>query len=268
MTHEEQVAAVTAAFFVNAAAVAEAFLTERPLPILELKNGFRIFHGPDDAVADLFHEIFVLQAYTKGFYTPRPDDVVVDCGANIGLFALFMCASAPGVRVHCFEPMPVNLRRLAENVHANGLERSVVIHPYAVLDGAGRRPLSAGRRNGQWSFFHDDREPAAEHDAACVSLAEALALCGAPRIDLLKLDVEGAEIEILEGANDVTWDRIGRVALEYHDLMRDGCRDRACAALTRYGFGCEVTPGPGDGLGLIRARPDAPRDASNTPGRV
>jgi FkbM family methyltransferase len=246
----------------------KAYRARRPLPPFELSRGITLYHGEADDPILLFREIFVEQDYTSGgFYTPRPTDTVFDLGANIGFFSLFLQWAARGVRVHAFEPASQTRARLEQNVAENGLGAFVTVHPFAVSDTPGVLRLKQASFSAHRSLFTEEPgEPSAgaEESVRCVSLAEAVGLCGVDEIDLLKIDVEGAEIEIVEGCDDATWRRVRRVVVEYHDVFRPGCRERVSRVLEAQGFpSIETLPAAHDpDLGLIRARRDA-----GTPGR-
>jgi len=57
---------------------------------------------------------------------------------------------------------------------------------------------------------------------------------GIERIDLLKVDVEGAELDVLEGLDDEDWDRVDQIVLELQDA--DGLADKVVAILSEHGF--------------------------------
>jgi len=250
---EREAAEIAAAHLANWRDVLPPFLAGGFLPPLVLNNGYVIHHGPRDTIADLFYEIFIEQAYTNsGFYTPSSGDTVLDLGANIGVFALFMCSKSPDVRVHCFEPAPENLSRLRQNIDHNHLQDRIAIQPFALLDRDGHCRLEAAQWNGQRSLYNRGSDIAEPDVVPCVSLAHAIALTGASSIELLKLDVEGAEIEILEGANDVSWNRIARITLECHEAIRPGCRERVCRVLRNHGFTLELGKENGGGFQIIR----------------
>lgn len=86
----------------------------------------------------------------------------------------------------------------------------------------------------------------------CVGLTEALELTQARSIDLLKVDTEGAEVEIVTFAPPGVLSRIARVVVEYHDLLK---RDLILRAMECAGYRCRVVPSPGfeHHLGLIYA---------------
>jgi FkbM family methyltransferase len=208
-----------------------------PLPSLVLRNGLIIHYGPSDSPLFIFNEIFREHCYTRhGFYRPRPGDTVVDLGANIGLFALYLQSRAPGIRIHCFEPATPTRERLERNLSANGLSADVSVYPLAVCDRERVAALKQGRNSGVRSLVPSADTSTGVEIVPCVGLSEALELCRAEHVDLLKIDVEGSEVEILEGAGDTVWKKIDRVALEFHDQFRPGCRERVLGVLQSHGY--------------------------------
>jgi FkbM family methyltransferase len=225
-------------WFHNWRAILDACRAGETLPPLVLRNGLTIHHGPGDSPLFIFNEIFRERCYTGGgFYRPRPSDTVLDLGANIGLFLVYLQWRARGIRVHCFEPAAETRHRLEHNIRANELETCVSVYPFAVSDSEGVVSLQQAPKTGVRSMFGTRQPDAPPAELVrCIGLGRALELCGARRVDLLKIDVEGAEIEIIEGAGAEVWERIDRVALEFHDHYRPGCRERVTAALATHGF--------------------------------
>jgi FkbM family methyltransferase len=233
-----------------------AYRISAPAPSLEFWDGTVLHHGPGDDPIYLFREIFVDDCYLSGgFYEPRPGDTIVDVGANIGVFALRIEAQARGARVHCFEPGSAARETLERNVAANGVGEFVAIYPFAVSDHRGTVELTRTDSPMHRSMFVNDYAQGDAETVETLPLAEAIALTGARRVDLLKVDVEGAEIEIVEGMDESDWDKVDRAVVEFHDFFRPGCRDRVTRALYAAGFDRieEVEEPTMAGLGLIRA---------------
>src|SRR5262249_32277270 len=110
----------------NWRAVWDAYRGKAPIPPLRLRGGITLYHEPGDDTFALFREIFLDHCYTRaGFYRPRPADTVIDLGANVGFFALYLQWRARGIRIHCFEPAVETRRRLGHNIEANHLTESV-----------------------------------------------------------------------------------------------------------------------------------------------
>ncbi|EHN10416.1 methyltransferase FkbM family [Patulibacter medicamentivorans] len=140
------------------------------------------------------------------------DRVVVDVGANIGIFSVFALTRHPEVRVHAFEPVPENLAVLRGNLAPFG--DRVTIHETAVAE-----------QDGEVSF---GVEPTGRYGGIGVETAEQItvptrAIAGLlrdvldreGRIDVLKMDVEGLERDLLAAVPADVATRIGRVAVEW-----------------------------------------------------
>jgi FkbM family methyltransferase len=232
----------------------EAFRVVGPLPPLRLRGGMTLHHGPGDDPIHLYRDIFSGRCYTPAsFYQPEAADTVLDLGANIGFFAMHLQQIAPGIRVHCFEPASANLATLERNVEANGCGESVTVHPLAVAGGPGRLELLGAANSVHRSIFASRFVGEETEVVEAIGLDQALDLCGDRPVDLLKIDIEGAEIEVVEGLPAQRWGQVRRAVVEYHDLFRPGCRDRVSRVLADAGFALSVaTEGAGD-LGLIHA---------------
>jgi FkbM family methyltransferase len=141
----------------------------------------------------------------------RPGMSAFDVGANIGLYTMLFSrrVGIAGV-VHAFEPDPENLRRLRVNLALNEME-NVRVTPAAVYSRAGTvqlhvfpPSLNAWHSLGRPTLpdpFHPGRTtaPIAERSVEATTLDDHCDRHGIDRIDLLKIDVEGAELDVLRG---------------------------------------------------------------------
>lgn len=134
-------------------------------------------------------------AYFRYGIWVRPGDVVFDVGANIGLFTLAALArSDERAMVYAFEPVAPVRHVLSLNVTRLAGERVKVL------------PFGLSRQRGGLSA-------ADAGDCEVRTLSEAMKELGVERIDLLKLDVEGAEFDVLEGIAVDDWRRIRKIVL-------------------------------------------------------
>lgn len=144
--------------------------------------------------------------------TIEPGNMVLDVGANIGLYALLAGRLVgPSGRVHAFEPEAGNAARLAVNIALNGLE-NVSVFEAAVYSEPGAVTLNVfDSRFNAWHSLgrpslpdpeHAGRtvEPVRTRQVPAITLDAHCATHGIDRIDLLKVDVEGAEVNVLLGA--------------------------------------------------------------------
>lgn len=127
----------------------------------------------------------------------RPGDVVVDVGASIGVVALL--AAKIGCRVLAIEAERGNYDRLRGNIVLNELE----VEPLriAITDHPGTATLYVfpPHRRGHHTLARDDAA-IARQTVECTTIDEFLESRGIERVDLLKVDVEGAEPEVFAGA--------------------------------------------------------------------
>ena len=162
---------------------------------------------------------------------------VFDVGANAGIYSLAALDAEPTARVHAFEPTPeiaAGLRRTAE---INGLDR-LTVHEAAVSNYDGQAILRrcderVGGNEGMNFIVRDEAGAAAERVVA-VRLDSVCERLGIERIDLMKLDVQGAEADALEGAAGLLARRaIGTVFMELN-FAPDGAETcPATAAIAR-----------------------------------
>lgn len=157
----------------------------------------------------------------------------VDAGANAGLYTLALRAEVPGLRVLAIEPDAENLARLRFNLRASGAEDDVRVAPVALSDREGsiRLATEAGNR-GELALLPDDAPGGAVVRAR--PLLDLVRECGFPRVDGLKIDIEGLEMPVLghyfHTAPRALWP--GTIVLE----ARDGEETPALAHLLALGY--------------------------------
>lgn len=129
----------------------------------------------------------------------RPDAVVLDIGANIGTISLVLHHLLPDGHVHAFEPSAHNLAHLRTNIAMNGAD-NVSVHPYALSDSRGVATLSYQPGFSGGAFISDHVQEYETEVVTTMPLDEWVDEAGLDRLDLIKLDVEGAELQVLAGA--------------------------------------------------------------------
>ena len=190
-----------------------------------LGSSIALVDGP--SFVSMYNEIFVRQLYEFRPTTDRP--LILDCGANVGIATCWFKQRWPSARVVAFEADPAIARVLASNVLSLGLNQVEVV-PAAIGGAAGTaRFLQKGTDSGRIS---GEAEQGAGVEVPVVRLRDYLV----DKVDLLKLDVEGAEFEALLDCGD----RLGLVHalfVEYHSFShRSQELDRMLALLKGCGF--------------------------------
>lgn len=137
----------------------------------------------------------------------RPGHVVVDVGAHVGYFTLLAAKlTGPQGRVFAFEAAPENFALLNDNLQLNGYRQVTVVHG-AVGDSDGPRQLYLSRLdNGFHSLFKLNLpEPSAPAPVTVpgVTLDAYFASRGWPKIDVMKMDIEGGELAAFRGMQEL-----------------------------------------------------------------
>lgn len=181
--------------------------------------------------------------------------VFVDVGANQGDFALLAAGLVgPGGRVLAFEPEPGNAAAIRSNIALNGLT-NVELREAALSDRVGTATLHRSAVSG-WHSLRPDL-PDRDRDATTVAV-QALDDLGLPRLDLLKIDVEGAEAAVIAGARDTLYRHRPVVLLDTHPQLG---ADVAAMAATFRELGYEAHPSGRAATGPVLADwPDEPAD--------
>jgi FkbM family methyltransferase len=225
--------------FENYGAFARAYLRPGPATFpLELvtRRGWRIIlrDWHDAATAWV---VFCREEYQ----VPLRARCIVDIGANFGAFSLFAAMRAPWAQVVSLEPHPHEHPRLRDHVLSNGLGQRVHTLQLAVAAEAGARWMDADPAHpGPPRGLHpaaDGGRPAESVPVRAVTLMEALdrarTAAGADRIALVKMDIEGAEHEILPHLPPETLFDVDAWVMEYHP---NGPKAPLFAALERAGL--------------------------------
>ncbi|WP_399088101.1 FkbM family methyltransferase [Streptomyces sp. BBFR2] len=212
--------------------------------------------------AFLYREIVTDRAYLRHGVTLPDDPVIVDVGANIGMFTLHAARTRPRARVLAVEPIAELAAATAANAALYGLDVTVLACALGAVPGRAEltyypgnsvmsgRYADAGEdlevlrgylltgegagESGQLDRLAAGRMAGERRDCAVRTLTEVVTEAGLDRIDLLKIDVEKAEADVLAGIDETLWARVRQIVLEVHDL--DGRLARVVGQLRERGF--------------------------------
>lgn len=182
---------------------------------------------------------------------------IIDIGAGIGEFSVFASLHRAAL-VHAYEPDRPSFDMLDANIMRNGCD-SVVAHNEAI--GSARTSYAASSDRAVLRRFR----PVAGDEGVVggITVADAIERLPDRRCDLLKLDCEGAEFDIVLGADAATFDRIERIVAEVHDNATGRDRHDLVAALTAVGYRTTTVESPvHEHLCLVYAE----RDRADTAG--
>lgn len=153
--------------------------------------------------------------------TVPPGGVVYDIGANVGFFTVLAARMVgDGGRVLAFEPIEAAATLAREAALRSDLADRVEVRTAAVGASSGTARMCSVAAGGIWSHMSTVREPhpltIEEVDVPLVSLDDVIA-AGAPPPDVIKLDVEGAEGDVLRGAQRLLAEHGPTIVCELHD---------------------------------------------------
>jgi FkbM family methyltransferase len=155
--------------------------------------------------------------------TGRTINVIVDAGANVGLTSVFFANKYPAATIFAIEPEEGNFSLLKKNVAH--YPQVIPIHA-ALWNHSGGIQLSDPGR-GEHGFVTGEALEISDVSARSVpsvTLSDLMLQFGISRIDLLKVDIEGAEKEVFESSG--AWiAKVDMIIVELHERFKPGCAD-------------------------------------------
>lgn len=236
--------------------VAIPIATHRMPSRVILKNGTRF---ESDAVywADMY-AIFFQHIYTPHYLPIEENDIVVDIGANIGVFTVY-AASKTRNTVYAIEPYPHNFDAMSQNVEINQL-RNVVPLRLAISDTNGTEMFLASGQSQHhrlqkitFKMLYQESENAQYIEVPSMTLQDFMDRHQLGQIDFLKLDCEGSEESIFQSTPQAYLRRIRKIALEFHDHLTHTKHQELQKFLEHAGFFTQIHWDGKSMLGFIYA---------------
>ncbi len=193
-------------------------LPMHPSPVIQVQqngpDGDRTVWIPQNEVFRLRH-IFEEHEYRiPPHYIPSGPLTIVDIGANVGLFALYMKDLRQDCDVYCFEPAAQTVELLKRNITD---DPRIHVFPYALSNGEGMADLHLHPDNGGENSLKSVEKSTPGHTirVAVKDAAKEMRRIGLTYVDILKIDTEGSEVDILESLLPLL-PYVGVLMLEYH----------------------------------------------------
>lgn len=179
------------------------------------------FKNADKVLLNDFREVYFENVYAKHFpnsIVVKENDIVLDIGANIGIFSLWVRKQAKGVKVFAIEPHPKIYQELLQNIELNKVEGQVFPIQRCVSNKEGQCQLTFDEEVFTMTRIGSAKD-SIETDVITI---DALVVSeGLNQVDIIKLDIEGAERMALAGARKTITNFKPKLALSGYHLIDD-----------------------------------------------
>ena len=235
--------------------------------LIDRATGFSLYVQNALDARFLYKEIFQSQAYRELRLGANP--VVLDVGANIGIFSLFIKRLRPRAQVLAFEPVPALVSLMTRNldlhritgvtlfqaaVGAQESEQSMIFYPTAPSNSTLYPETLNNHKMRMSAVFSQRLLDRMYRGRSVVVPVRPLSsfLKADAAVDLLKIDVVGSELDVLTGIHSDQWRTIRRILVDLQD--QNGRLEAVSTFLEKNGFVAVTYPAPlaaGDGLNFV-----------------
>lgn len=178
---------------------------------------FKVRVNTSDAL--MIWEVWKAKVYDDARIPILENDVVVDMGAHIGAFAVRAARQAHRGKVYSYEAARKTYLLLEENRKLNGLE-NLYIENKAIFDRRGEMSLYTPANNSILGSLRQDTSSFKEIVQA-ITFSDIITKHALERVDFLKIDVEGAEFDILFANPNETLGITQKIVIEFHEFEGD-----------------------------------------------
>lgn len=180
---------------------------------------------------NVFRQVFIEKEYAIAqLITPK--NIILDAGANIGLTAVFMAQHFPSSTIYSLEPESSNFELLCKNAaHYKNIKP---IHGALWNQD---EPLEIESNDSEsWAFrVRSKKEKSSPTKIQGYRIGSLMKNFGIQKFDLIKMDIEGAEFEVLQ--DHANWiDRTDNIIIELHESIRPGCSDLFYKATSSFKY--------------------------------
>lgn len=204
------------------------------ISLKSIKHPFSLRSNTSDLL--VFREVFLFRSYAMTWQAPK---IIIDGGGNIGLAALWFANQFPEAKIYTLEPAPSNFQALAKN-----------IDPYPTITAI---PCALWNKNStlrirneddrDWAFTVEECPPDEPGSFQGITLKRLMEQHQIDVIDILKLDIEGAEREVFMAEYEYWIPRTKCILVELHDWMKPDCSKQVFKTIAQYNFTTTVFNG-------------------------
>jgi FkbM family methyltransferase len=221
--HEKLMAAIPEAEALFAVTVHRKPYAARRITVSVPGSDYEVALRLNSSDIPTFDQVFGINEYESP-HLPQSATSIVDLGANVGLAAVFFGLKYPQAQILAVEPESSNFAIMAANTAALGARVSREHAAVWIHDGHIHLQTDAedGSPLGAWGVRTSDRIDAASAVTKCFKLDTLLDKAGFSTVDILKVDIKGAELQLFSKGAESWLPRVGMVIIETHDRFQPG----------------------------------------------
>ncbi len=181
-------------------------------PIIVFKNDLRVKIRTKSTDFYVLTNVWVIEEYDLNKLQIGNSDTIIDIGAHIGLFTVYISQFCVNGKIYSYEPIKENYELLSYNLDINNIKNTSIFQK-AVTDKSGSVRIFLNSDSAAHNVFSkSDRYV----DIKSVSLKEIFDSNKIEKCNLLKLDCEGSEYMILNSLPELYFEKIQKIVMEYH----------------------------------------------------
>lgn len=189
-------------------------LTRGNFIIFQMRNGLKYMVRARTWDRGVITRIHLADEYSLSQLSLPKDSTIIDIGAHIGIFSIFISKNVN--QVFSFEPIPENYSLFKKNIQLNMLEGKIHAFNLAISDIRGKINISLSPIN---TAGHSEYEDNKNHITVnAITLKDVFNNNNIKKCDLLKIDTEGAEYKILYSLTSDYFKIIKIIVFEYHNI--------------------------------------------------
>jgi FkbM family methyltransferase len=178
-----------------------------------------------------FREIFLREEYSiKLPFTPK---TIIDAGANVGFTTLFFHRAYPTAKIVSLEPDADNFRLLEQNTTGY---QNIHPHQHALFNRIGEIKIVDEGHGIRGFMAREISDGQKGQTMPCTTLVELMTHHNLTKIDILKMDIEGSELEVFQHEPEKWLPKVKCLIIELHDRMKPGCSKTVFQAVSKYNF--------------------------------
>jgi FkbM family methyltransferase len=207
--------------------------------------------GETSGIATIW-EIFIRKNYNPRGMEIKDTDVIIDIGANIGIFSLYASLKARNGKIYSYEPFENHFKRMQENIKINKAKN---IFPFnlAISNKKGKKYLFINENSSGMhsTVFNKNSKDKVKINTA--TLEDVFKENKLKKCDFLKMDCEGAEYDIIFNTKKETFNKIKKISLEFDNIDKEKNCFKIKEILEKNGFQVKIK-GAHSHQGILYAR--------------